>query len=737
MGLDLTIQYPGKINDSDPGYPYGAAQNITTPGDGTGTPWEQAIVNDFLGYQQALLVQSGLTPSGNPDTALDSQYRDAAEILAGRGLVQVVSGNHFIADTDKVVHVLVITGTNDLDLFLPSVLTNPGRNVIVKKIDAAAGTVTIKTESDSVTIDGVPGLTGVVVDTQYGGVNLFEGNGNWNQASAVVAVATPTKAGIISTEAQSFGGSKTFAETTTVDDLVVTGSTTGVTASAAANNWANSTAYGLNQLVVDGNSGLQYRAANAHTSPASGNLTDDLANWSVIGSASNGVIVSEWSDPEDYEFIAGEIANPGWGTPRFREVRWRRVGENAEIKFDFAQTSSGSNGNGTYYFVMPPSLAGLTYDQSKYANNVNTSLRNNVLGEFSAYDNANAAFGSGLARYDYPSNRIYFTVMPDSNGNQDIWNSGGRPTFNASGLEVSARFTIAIAEWANSGTTVAVQDLTEKTKIVDNTVLSMSGGVPGFSSPVVTGLSYRDSLGNYRLKVSGKFQFSLGTTISGTVSIAGCKPRFSQKQPVDLNIDLNTVHVIGNTATSDNGTFFQITSAIISGSAQSNECFFSLDCELEEKPAWFDANRENPASVSAYIPAFPRISMDISGGGTQNPGTDFPYTVVRPDVPVIGDWSPSGGGVTVPETGMYCVEFSIGSTSPLSSREFEVAVDGNVVKEINRTGSSGPNMLRANTTMYLEAGQVVSIRHGGAAFTIEYPGATGQYNDFTLSKLSV
>jgi len=39
--------------------------------------------------------------------------------------------------------------------------------------------------------------------------------------------------------------------------------------------------------------------------------------------------------------------------------------------------------------------------------------------------------------------------------------------------------------------------------------------------------------------------------------------------------------------------------------------------------------------------------------------------------------------------------------------------------------------------MYLEAGQVVSIRHGGAAFTIEYPGVTGQYNDFTLSKLSV
>lgn len=83
MALDISAKYPGKSNAPSSAYPFGSARNITTPGDGTGTPLEQAWLNDQFGFQQALINDAGLTPSGNPDTAEASQYLEAARIMLG------------------------------------------------------------------------------------------------------------------------------------------------------------------------------------------------------------------------------------------------------------------------------------------------------------------------------------------------------------------------------------------------------------------------------------------------------------------------------------------------------------------------------------------------------------------------------------------------------------------------------------------------------------------------------
>lgn len=84
MAINPETQYPGKIAPSTPDYPYGAARNITVPGDGTGTPWEAALVNDLFGFQQALLSGAGIIPSGNPEKVGASQYLDAIAFLSGR-----------------------------------------------------------------------------------------------------------------------------------------------------------------------------------------------------------------------------------------------------------------------------------------------------------------------------------------------------------------------------------------------------------------------------------------------------------------------------------------------------------------------------------------------------------------------------------------------------------------------------------------------------------------------------
>lgn len=87
MAIIPESQYPGKITPASTDYPYGQARNITLPGDGTGTPWEAALVNDIFGFQQAMLSEAGVTPSGNPDKVGASQYLDALFSIVAKGAV--------------------------------------------------------------------------------------------------------------------------------------------------------------------------------------------------------------------------------------------------------------------------------------------------------------------------------------------------------------------------------------------------------------------------------------------------------------------------------------------------------------------------------------------------------------------------------------------------------------------------------------------------------------------------
>lgn len=90
MAISISEQYPGKTAGNTTNYPLGEARNVTTPGDGTGTPWEQAIVNDDQGFKQALLAAAGLTPSGTPDTALVSQYLQALQTIIANAISSAV-----------------------------------------------------------------------------------------------------------------------------------------------------------------------------------------------------------------------------------------------------------------------------------------------------------------------------------------------------------------------------------------------------------------------------------------------------------------------------------------------------------------------------------------------------------------------------------------------------------------------------------------------------------------------
>jgi hypothetical protein len=82
MALDLIDTYNGQVAEGDVSYPYGMAQNVGVEGDGSGTPWEAQLVNDWLGFFQGLLLAADIVPSGVADTALSSQYLSALQWIA-------------------------------------------------------------------------------------------------------------------------------------------------------------------------------------------------------------------------------------------------------------------------------------------------------------------------------------------------------------------------------------------------------------------------------------------------------------------------------------------------------------------------------------------------------------------------------------------------------------------------------------------------------------------------------
>ncbi len=95
--------YPAQTVSGDAGYPHGKARNRSTPGDGTGTPWEERLVNDIFGFQQALLEEALVTPSGVPDAVGASQYLDALKLLISNAQVDVLALNwKSFAATDAV-----------------------------------------------------------------------------------------------------------------------------------------------------------------------------------------------------------------------------------------------------------------------------------------------------------------------------------------------------------------------------------------------------------------------------------------------------------------------------------------------------------------------------------------------------------------------------------------------------------------------------------------------------------
>lgn len=181
MAIGIAAEYPGKTNGADANYPQGSAKNVSSPGSGDGTPWEEAWVNDKEGFFQRLLSDASITPSGSPDTIVNSDYVDALTKLVNSTTLKILSSaGYTVLDNDLVQTILVTTGASDQTIILPAVANNPGRRITIKKVDSGIGEVIVKTLSAGETIDGVDGTVGVNVIRQYESITCVEGSSVYN-----------------------------------------------------------------------------------------------------------------------------------------------------------------------------------------------------------------------------------------------------------------------------------------------------------------------------------------------------------------------------------------------------------------------------------------------------------------------------------------------------------------------------------------------------------------------------
>lgn len=111
MAINPGAKYGAQVDTStDPtGWPFGQARNISIGGDGTGTPLEKDWLSDWWGFQQAMLAEAGLTPSGNPDKVGACQMLAALEALFAPNVTEIL-GYSLQGDTFEISGSLDVSG---------------------------------------------------------------------------------------------------------------------------------------------------------------------------------------------------------------------------------------------------------------------------------------------------------------------------------------------------------------------------------------------------------------------------------------------------------------------------------------------------------------------------------------------------------------------------------------------------------------------------------------------------
>lgn len=140
MAIDIFDKYgPTRANAPTVDYPTGSIKNESVPGANDGTPLDQDWGNDYAGFDAALFAEAGITPDGNPDTAVASQRLEAIKALATKSFdtVNIMLSSKVIVGTQvqtKMYNSPVISNWSILS-------SDPGTGYVLEGTGGNAGAV--------------------------------------------------------------------------------------------------------------------------------------------------------------------------------------------------------------------------------------------------------------------------------------------------------------------------------------------------------------------------------------------------------------------------------------------------------------------------------------------------------------------------------------------------------------------------------------------------------------------
>ena len=125
MAIKIETAFPGRSNSGTPAYPNGSFRNRSSETAEDGTYLRADWANDIFGFLSRLLDEASITPDGDPDTVLDSQYFTALESV----IQAVVDSGDIQEEIRDVMGATLVAGTNvtiDVD--------DPGNTITINAV---------------------------------------------------------------------------------------------------------------------------------------------------------------------------------------------------------------------------------------------------------------------------------------------------------------------------------------------------------------------------------------------------------------------------------------------------------------------------------------------------------------------------------------------------------------------------------------------------------------------------
>ena len=212
--------------------------------------------------------------------------------------------------------------------------------------------------------------------------------------------------------------------------------------------------------------------------------------------------------------VAPTLSVPVIGSGSINNVWWRRVGGNAEIRFEFKQTAAGTSGTGQYMFYMPSTFP-FQIDTSKLTSqNVALGSGNflsypvNTLGSFvMQFSTSNSTLSGSV--YAFTGNYFLFAGTAGSSASATPSTvSSGYPGFGSQPMSLSASFSVPIVGWSSTVQMSDQADGREVALIANKSAGSVTANttIPTWTNTVKdTHAAFNASTGVYTVPIAGDY----------------------------------------------------------------------------------------------------------------------------------------------------------------------------------------------------------------------------------------